>query len=39
MFLSVPLTISFQIMLASNPETRWLAILLGPGKGAAPVVD
>jgi len=31
MFLSVPLTISFQIVLASNPDTRWLAILLGPG--------
>ena len=32
MFLSVPLTISFQIALASTPETRWLAILLGPGR-------
>jgi len=29
MFLSVPLTISVQIMLASNPDTRWVAVLLG----------
>ena len=29
MFLSVPLTISVQIMLASNPGTRWVAVLLG----------
>ncbi len=31
MFLSVPLTISFQIVLASSSDSRWLAILLGPG--------
>lgn len=31
MFLSVPLTISFQIALSSSPDTRWLAILLGSG--------
>lgn len=35
MFLSVPLTISFQIMLASSSETRWIAVLLGPGSGQA----
>lgn len=36
MFLSVPLTISFQIMLASSPDTRWFAVLLGPGSGRTP---
>jgi len=29
MFLSVPLTITLKIALQSNPNTRWLAILLG----------
>ncbi len=31
MFLSVPLTIAVQIILDSNNDSRWLAILLGPG--------
>jgi len=31
MFLSVPLTIAVQIVLDSSDDTRWLAILLGPG--------
>ncbi len=31
MFLSVPLTITVQIILDSNNDSRWLAILLGPG--------
>lgn len=31
MFLSVPLTISVQIALASRDDTRWIAVLLGPG--------
>ncbi|HFD79581.1 MAG TPA: AI-2E family transporter [Gammaproteobacteria bacterium] len=30
MFLSVPLTISIQIALASHEDSRWVAILLGP---------
>ena len=30
MFLSVPLTITCKIILDAAPETRWLAILLGP---------
>jgi len=29
MFLSVPLTMTLKIALQSNPNTRWLAILLG----------
>lgn len=29
MFLSVPLTITLKIALQSNPNTRWMAILLG----------
>jgi len=32
MLLSVPLTITVKIILASNEQTRWLAILLGDGK-------
>jgi predicted PurR-regulated permease PerM len=31
MFLSVPLTISVQIVLDSSADSRWLAVLLGPG--------
>lgn len=31
MFLSVPLTISVQIALASRDDTCWIAVLLGPG--------
>jgi len=36
MFLSVPLTISLQIVLAANPDTRWIAVLLGSGADANP---
>lgn len=31
MFLSVPLTMTLKIILEGSDETRWLAILLGPG--------
>ncbi len=31
MFLSVPLTIAVQIILDSSSDSRWLAVLLGPG--------
>jgi len=31
MFLSVPLTISVQIGLAARDDTRWIAVMLGPG--------
>lgn len=31
MFLSVPLTIAVQIILDSSADSRWLAVLLGPG--------
>lgn len=37
MLLSVPLTITAKIALDSRPETRWLAILLGPEKAIHPV--
>jgi predicted PurR-regulated permease PerM len=30
MFLSVPLTMAFKILLEGSEETRWLAVLLGP---------
>ena len=32
MFLSVPLTIMFKIALDSHPETKWIALCLGPAK-------
>ena len=35
MFLSVPLTITAKIALAASDETRWAAVLLGPGGEAA----
>ena len=35
MFLSVPLTITARIAFAANEETRWIAVLLGPGEDAA----
>jgi predicted PurR-regulated permease PerM len=38
MFLSVPLTISVQIALASRDDTRWIAVLLGPGITEEPEV-
>lgn len=31
MFLSVPLTISVQIAMASSNDSQWIAVLLGPG--------
>jgi hypothetical protein len=34
MLLSVPLTITAKIALESQPDTRWLAVLLGPESGA-----
>ncbi len=36
MFLSVPLTIAVQIVLESSDDSRWLAILLGPGGVSGP---
>ncbi len=30
MLLSVPLTVMVRIGLEANPETRWIAVLLGP---------
>lgn len=31
MLLSVPLTMTAKIAMESNPQTRWVAVLLGPG--------
>jgi predicted PurR-regulated permease PerM len=36
MLLSVPLTITAKIALDSQPDTRWLAVLLGPERAAQP---
>ncbi len=35
MLLSIPLTMTCKIVLAGNPETRWLALLLGSNREAA----
>jgi predicted PurR-regulated permease PerM len=39
MLLSVPLTITAKIALDSRPDTRWLAVLLGPESGAQPLTE
>jgi predicted PurR-regulated permease PerM len=31
MLLSIPLTIMTKIVLAANPRTKWMAIILGEG--------
>ncbi len=31
MFLSIPITLVFKIILGINPDTRWIAVLLGDG--------
>lgn len=38
MLLSVPLTMVVMIALESSPETRWIALMLGSGTQATPVV-
>ena len=35
MFLAVPLTMALRIVLDSEPSTRWLAVLMGPGEEAS----
>lgn len=39
MFLSVPLTMSIKILLASNDRTLWIAVLLGTEKNAQEILD
>ena len=39
MFLSVPLTMAFKIMLEQNPRTKWMAILLGTQGEAQVILD
>ena len=39
MLLSVPLTITIKIAFESHPETRWIAVLLGPEDGHRPDGD
>ena len=38
MLLSVPLTVIFRIVLATNDSTRWIAVLLGSERSLDPVV-
>jgi predicted PurR-regulated permease PerM len=35
MLLSIPLTMAVKIAMESGSETRWIAVLLGPGPAAA----
>jgi len=39
MFLSVPLTMAIKIMLEQNPNTKWIAIVLGTQEEAQVIVD
>ena len=39
MFLSVPLTMAIKIMLEQNPNTRWIAIVLGTENDAQALLD
>ena len=34
MFLAVPLTMTFKIILDQNPKTKWISILLGSDEHA-----
>ena len=36
MLLSVPLTMTVKMALEANPDTRWIAVLLGPGSPGDP---
>lgn len=39
MFLSVPLTMFFKIMLEQNPETKWISIILGTKEDAESILE
>ena len=39
MFLSVPLTMAMKIMLEQNPNTKWIAIVLGTQGEAQDIID
>lgn len=39
MFLSVPLTMAIKIMLEQNPNTKWIAIVLGTQGEAQTIID
>lgn len=39
MFLSVPLTMTIKIMLEQNPNTKWIAIILGTEKEAQNMIE
>lgn len=38
MFLSVPLTMAIKIMLEQNPETKWIAVILGTQEDAQEII-
>ncbi len=37
MFLSVPIMVIFKLIFEDHPRTRWIAVLLGDGRGLPPV--
>jgi predicted PurR-regulated permease PerM len=39
MFLSIPITLVFKIIMQINPNTRWIAILLGDANDLEPELD
>jgi predicted PurR-regulated permease PerM len=39
MLLSVPLTMTLKIALEANPDTHWLAVLLGPESDLPPIPE
>jgi len=36
MFLSVPIMVIFKLLFEDHPRTRWIAVLLGDGRGLSP---
>ena len=39
MFLSVPLTMAFKIILEQNTKTKWIAVILGTEEDALAIMD
>jgi predicted PurR-regulated permease PerM len=39
MFLSIPITLVFKIIMQINPNTRWIAVLLGDENDLEPQMN